>query len=188
MSSFPSSINLGIPEVPRNVPDNLFSQFLEIYQALRNLQYGLEQYSGKLYAQSGNTLASPSFADSLQGMTANLLYVPSLSVFTGFSLASLVNNAGNLAAQLAVNTSIAGRARCISTATVAIGAVGVFSCGPGYIGGFSGLTPGSTYYLGATPGSITLTPPVAAGTIVQEVGFALSTSEFFLSIGIPKIN
>lgn len=38
------------------------------------------------------------------------------------------------------------------------------------------LTPGSKYYLAATAGTITLTPPSAAGNIVQVVGYAVSAT------------
>lgn len=47
--------------------------------------------------------------------------------------------------------------------------------------GFSGLTPGSRYYLDTTPGAITLTPPSTAGNVVQCVGKALSATELWFA-------
>lgn len=38
------------------------------------------------------------------------------------------------------------------------------------------LTPGSKYYLAATAGAVTTTPPSAAGNIVQSVGYAISAT------------
>jgi Tfp pilus assembly protein PilW len=46
----------------------------------------------------------------------------------------------------------------------------------GTITGLSGLTPGR-YYLSATPGQVTLTPPASSGNVVQYVGNSLSSSE-----------
>jgi len=44
------------------------------------------------------------------------------------------------------------------------------------LNGFTGLNPGSDYYLSETPGTITLTPPAAAGNLVQYVGKALTAT------------
>jgi hypothetical protein len=45
------------------------------------------------------------------------------------------------------------------------------------ISGLTGLTPGDRYYLTTTAGLISNTPPSGAGNVVQEVGYALSTTE-----------
>lgn len=49
----------------------------------------------------------------------------------------------------------------------------------------SALTPGATYYLSATAGLVTLTPPTTAGQIVQEVGFAISATALHVNIQEP---
>ena len=41
----------------------------------------------------------------------------------------------------------------------------------------SGLTPGSTVFLSETAGSLTTTAPTTAGSIVQQVGFAISATQ-----------
>ena len=48
-------------------------------------------------------------------------------------------------------------------------------------GGSGGLTPGSVYYLGATKGSITATPPGAG--ISTALGFAISATTLMVQIG-----
>lgn len=48
--------------------------------------------------------------------------------------------------------------------------------------GLSALVPGSTYYLSATAGGVTLVPPTTAGQIVQEVGFAISATSLHVNI------
>lgn len=49
----------------------------------------------------------------------------------------------------------------------------------------SALTPGGTYYLSATAGGVTLTPPTTAGQIVQEIGFATSATSLHVNIQEP---
>ena len=45
--------------------------------------------------------------------------------------------------------------------------------------GFSSLSPGASYYLSTTPGSISTSIPNTSGALVQRVGVALSSSEFY---------
>jgi len=46
----------------------------------------------------------------------------------------------------------------------------------------SALTPGTNYYLSATPGLATATAPTTAGQFVQELGFASSATSLHVSI------
>lgn len=48
--------------------------------------------------------------------------------------------------------------------------------------GGGALTPGGTVYLSETAGEITQTPPATAGSVVQKIGFAKSTTEVILGI------
>lgn len=47
------------------------------------------------------------------------------------------------------------------------------------------LTPGASYYLSTTPGQSVVTPPSAAGNIVQSLGMAISTTEINFEMGTP---
>lgn len=47
---------------------------------------------------------------------------------------------------------------------------------------FVGLSSGTVYYLGLSDGSFTTTPPSTSNNIVRVVGYALSTTDFFLNI------
>jgi hypothetical protein len=49
----------------------------------------------------------------------------------------------------------------------------------------TGLTPGATYYLSATPGLVTATPPITTGQIVQQIGFATSATSLHVNIQEP---
>ena len=54
------------------------------------------------------------------------------------------------------------------------------------VAGFVGLTPDVPYY--ASPGvagGITATPPVTAGQVVQQAGFARSSTVLVVSLGTP---
>lgn len=46
----------------------------------------------------------------------------------------------------------------------------------------TGLTAGATYFLSATPGAVATTPPIAAGNIVQQLGFASSATAIHVNI------
>lgn len=51
--------------------------------------------------------------------------------------------------------------------------------------GFSGLTPGSTYFLSTTAGEITTTAPSGSGNIIQRVGRAVTAEILWLHLGEP---
>ena len=57
--------------------------------------------------------------------------------------------------------------------------------GYGVVDGFTGLTPGSLYYL-STLGNITSTPPIPSVSVrLLSLGFALNSTTLFFRPGIP---
>lgn len=55
----------------------------------------------------------------------------------------------------------------------------------GLVDGFSGLTPGASYFLGSN-GSITASPPTPSSTVrVLFVGFAINATTLLFKPGIP---
>ena len=55
----------------------------------------------------------------------------------------------------------------------------------GYLTGFSGLNPGSVYYL-STAGNITASPPTPTSSVrVLLIGFAVNTTDLVFRPGIP---
>lgn len=50
----------------------------------------------------------------------------------------------------------------------------------GLVSGLSGLTAGSRYFVSETAGAITTTAPTTSGSVVQEIGVALSTTELIV--------
>lgn len=69
-------------------------------------------------------------------------------------------------------------------AAVLSGAAAVVYAG-GIIGGYSGLSDGSPYFLSATAGLATVTPPSSAGQILQRVGKAISDTQILARIEPP---
>lgn len=65
-------------------------------------------------------------------------------------------------------------------AGITAAATGTAYFGSGVISGLTSLTAGARYYLSATtPGGITTTKPSGTGDIIQQIGFALSTTELY---------
>lgn len=128
--------------------------------------------------QSGDTLSGP-FADTEQAsnwtngdsgnhVLGDLVYI---------SAADTVKKAKADAGATASPGTIA-----LAAGTIANGAVGTYQTG-GIISGLTGLTAGAAYYLSAaTGGAMTTTAPSSTGQYVQEVGVAVSTTEFLIRI------
>jgi len=58
----------------------------------------------------------------------------------------------------------------------------------GKVGGFTGLTTGSDYFLGTSGGIILAASlPTAAGSVIQNIGVAVSTTEILLNIKLPVV-
>jgi len=65
-------------------------------------------------------------------------------------------------------------------ASVTAAATGTVYFGSGIITGLTGLTAGARYFLSAsTAGGISTSKPTGASDIIQQAGFALSTTEFY---------
>lgn len=57
----------------------------------------------------------------------------------------------------------------------------------GTVTGLTSLTPGARYFLSTTPGAITTTAPTGTADIVQQVGFAVSSTELSFDPGTPIV-
>ena len=98
------------------------------------------------------------------------------------SVTDVVYGTGILAADRADNSALA-TSRVVgvvvakpttTTATIAY---------EGEVGGFVGLTPAATYFLG-TAGGITATPPSTVGLYLRRLGVALNSSTLLFDPGI----
>lgn len=102
------------------------------------------------------------------------------------NLVNLWSNAGVLNVRKADATTVGKEAQGYVNASYASGASAIVLF-DGPISGLTGLTPGMRYYLDTTAGGVTLTPPSAAGNIVQYVGQSLSATELTFEPGDPVV-
>lgn len=188
---FRSPIDLGIAQVPDGIPDELFPIFNGIYIALHNLQQSLGDYTGVNFADVNYLIENALGPDStiLIG-NMQILRAPSMLAIGAGLFVNLVNNSGVLSAQKAQANALATRAHAFSlNTTTAAGQPQILVLNSGYNPTFAALTVAQTYYLSTvTPGGIQNTKPVAVGTIAQEVGFALSSTEVMVRLSTPILN
>lgn len=88
--------------------------------------------------------------------------------------------------QLADNAAASTAATGFAPVAISASASGTVIIGDGPNVGVSGLTRGTQYLLG-TAGAVTVTVPTASGSIVQTVGFAQTTTELQVHIGMFSI-
>lgn len=187
---FRSPINLQLPEVPAGIPDELVPTIQGIYSALRNLQISIGDLTGASFLDPtyfGSLAPAPSASIQIQNLTA--VYLEASTAISAGLLFSLANVGGVVKAGLASAAAIGTRAWGFCPLGVDLGTKGLFSLWEGINGNYAGLTPGQTYYLSSTsPGGITAVKPSASGTIVQEVGLALSATELAIRLSTPIVN
>jgi len=182
MVTLASAINLGIPEMPQGVPDDLFSQFRLVYQAFQNLQRGIEDYSGRSFYYPQPDQLIPSFAQSIQSQFQNVIYAPANQALVANKLAALINSSGVLKVDYASASSKITQARGVIISDTAAGEMCPIFLSRGYLTGYIGLTVAAQYFLATTPGGITSVAPSSPGTIIQDIGFALSPTELYIDI------
>lgn len=177
-----SKILLGLPNLPPDTIDQkLWSEFLTVYRAIQNLLVGVSEFSG-VDAPDAIEIASMDPTKYLLG--ANLArWYPTADI-------------GILRGQM-VKPSTSGSNRC-TTANAAVGlvnspAIGVanqsVSAGQkvevitnGITDAIGGMVPGTLYYLSPTSGAVQNLRPVAAGQVIQPIGWAMSPSQMLLCI------
>ncbi|SRR5258706_2132702 len=188
MTEFSSPIDTGLPGNPAGVPEDLYEQFHQIYNAIRILQQKLGDLAGAGLLDPTNYLTiSPIAADSIQVQRLQAIIVTASEAISALDFVNLWSSTG-LKVRKADGSAIAKRAWGWAPQAISNAAPGIVYLLSGYAAG-SGLTLGSVYYLSAsTPGGITTTAPSASGTIKQEVGLALSSTELLVRLSTPIIN
>lgn len=173
---YKSSINTGLPNIPDPPDASFFAEFTRVYNAIRNLTIAIDNYTGALPADAiyySQTLP----ASTLLSGNLNRFYVRFSEAATYGQVINLWNNAGTVNARLA-KASTAGyhmHGWCSLPAGVASGAYSEVILG-GLCAAIGGLTPGTTYYLGNTAGTIA----PSAGTVSQKIGYAIGTSNLIV--------
>lgn len=165
------SANLGLPAVPNTNDGELFIELLKVYNAIKIAMGAVDTYCG----------TEPELQENWGQLGFGRLFAGLNSVFYATANANITYgqlvgiNASNqvVLAQDAVRMAVGF---CAVPAGVLIGercAVQIFGLYPPLPA--ASLTPGTPYYLSATPGSIT---PAVTG---QRIGFALSDTQLYFS-------
>lgn len=116
------------------------------------------------------------FVKSTSTLSADAITVPNIS---GGDNGKVVRITG---ANTAVNASNTDTSTQLQAILIKIG--GEYYAA-GVVSGFSGLTPGSPYYLGTT-GDLVASPPTPTTTTrALFIGFAINTTDIVMRPGIP---
>lgn len=179
------STNLGLsvmPQVSQQKYPEIFLELLTLRQALKTLQGALDTYTGALSEDPQYWNQTPAYSSARIQNIARFYCTASVAISLG-QLVDFTLISGTLQARLAAAnipaSAIYAKAFCNMPAGVAAGNTGEFIL-LGVHPYFSGLTPGDTYYLSTTPGTITNIAP-GGGVIVQPIGYALSPTDLWFN-------
>lgn len=186
---FSSPIDIGLPDSPVDLPDQLFEQFQQVYNAIRILHQAVGQFTGAQTSDTTNFLAaSQLFKDTLQvGRMAALQVICSdAGGLPSGSMINLFDVGGNvLRARRAQGNAMVTRAHGYVDQSFNNGDLCAIYLWAGYLPGI-GFTAGTTYYLSpSSPGALTSVKPVTPGMIQQEVGVGLGATDFAVKIATP---
>lgn len=173
------SFNLGIGSTPDTANNEDFIQYQQIYNALNANARALDIYTGSIQPDKDtwNIIGT----NAIRSQNINRFYAIFDQVAGPGNIINLYDPGdGTVHARLAIATGVATAARGYSTGTVAIGEIGEIIL-QGLHPLFSGLLPSRLYYTSTTPGIVQLAAPTAPGSIVQPVGYALSTSALWFA-------
>lgn len=185
---FESPIDMGLPQVPQNVPPELFTEFVTIYNALQALQRGINQYVGVIAWPEGEW-AQLTPADTILSQNQHRLYITATETLPFGALVNLWNDSGFLKGRLAnaTNNLKPCQAICNTVGGILAGTPGEVILMSGLSLGVSSLLPGTRYFLSTVPGVVTNSPPSAAGNIEQSIGVALSGNILYFQANLTWI-
>ena len=177
-----SKVYTGLSQTPEGVPQELFTHFYTVYSAIHNLERLLSLYAG-VDPQPHELWPQLSIDDSVFDGNMNRWYPTAYEIL----------NFGEAVSPILVGSDLqVRRASAANNTKWCCGFVnteGTTGAGEkvevktrGLITGVSGMTPGSRLWLSTTDGFITNSPPVAAGNIVQVVGFALASNRLLCNL------
>lgn len=172
--AYKSSINLGLDNIADPPEPAFFAIFTRVYNAIRNLAIALDSYTGRLDADA-SVMPQVSLGSSVQNQNLVRVYCIFGVDITAGQIVHFYDDAGVLKAELATATSSAKHGQGWCSIPALAGSYGEVRLG-GLCELIGGLTAGTQYYLGDTPGTIAPT----AGTTTQYIGFALSSSALFV--------
>ena len=176
------STDLGLsalPEINQSKNPEVYVELLRMRNAFKLLQGALDTYTGALSEdQQYWNQATPATTTRVQNIAR--VYLQAAEDIGLAQVVTLIAS-GTTSVVYKADATAAGklvRAFCSTPNGVTAGSFGEFilyGINPFY----SGLTPGSTYYLSTTPGLISVSPPSTLGNIVQKVGYAIDQNNLW---------
>lgn len=164
------SLNLGLPVSPEVDNPELYSALSTVFNAIKNLGYGLDSYTGNTPLDPADYAGVNAYGFLQVGKTA-VVFAKLTEAVTQGSMINLYNSGGLRARKAIVSSQpcqgFAGAKGEIGD-TIPICLFGLCT----YIGG---LTPGTVYYMSGTAGLIT------SGATAQKLGIALGPNQLWFN-------
>lgn len=178
-----SKIIIGLPSLPADTIDQkLWGEFQLVYSAIKNLLLGVSQFSG-IDPPDALEISSMDPTKYLQQANLARWYPTTDEAITRGQLvrASNVSGANRCALAAAGSGLLFGPAIGIANETKGIGQkIEIITAG--MTDAIGGMVPGTLYYLSTTPGAIQNLRPVGVGQGIQPIGWAMTSTQLFLSI------
>lgn len=183
-----SKINAGLPQVPDNVPVELFQAFLPTYNAIHNLERLLSQYAG-VDTYPPEWWSQLTLDDTIYlGGTTRWYPIAFEPLAFGNCVAPILD-AGVLKVRKAnATTNVKFACGFVTSPNPVVAGQNVeVMVGQGFITGVAGLVAGQRYFLSTVDGLITNVAPVAAGNIEQVVGLAMAGNRLLMNLNFGWI-
>jgi hypothetical protein len=169
------SINLGLPSQPTITDPQMYNEFLRVYNAINNLALAIDLYTGGLPIDE-TSIAFNSIKEGYRVQNISKIY---LKATEAIAFGAMVSISGTFENKIIVKNSVDLNPEpcigyCSQESGVASGEFGEFTLGPSLHPFFSGLVPGSKYYVSGTAGLVTPAAPSGSGRLLQFLGIALS--------------
>lgn len=163
-----SPITLAIPEQPVDLPVADQRKFMGVYTSLHTLVAALRDYAGIGNWSKTHAASLPIGGTCFAGLNSRVFLVAGDTIDTN----DLIQIDSSSQARLASGSGVCGM---MIGKAVAVGELCEILMFSGIVKNFTGLTPGSKYYLSGIPGKLSV-----SGTI--PVGLALSSSALYVNI------
>lgn len=170
---------------PDEVPPEFRAAFTQLYSAIQQIIFTLVNNAGIGPRNAGDWAQLAGTATTLLSGNLNRFYAQAAEdipfgaaitfTFGASPIQILLADANDL-------TRTACRGFCTTAGGIANGDFGEVQVNTG-LASISGLTPGRTYWLSTTAGLIAPTPSLAAGTVEQMVGFAITSTTLLFNVG-----
>lgn len=161
-----SSINLGLQPTPEVDSPELYGALTPLYNAVRNIAYGVDAYTGNTLITSNEYNQVNSISQLLSQKTA-VMYIKAFEDIKAGHIVSIINNAGIPEARKALGNTYFPHAFAVDDAAAG---QHLPICFFGLCQTIGGLTPGVEYYISATAGVVT------NATTYRRVGVALGSN------------